>query len=70
MVPIRIPRFSSLLYQTTGDSSPVPVRIPFTIKKGISNRLYTPKILSSHTTLKTNLSISKKIPVEIKAEAG
>jgi hypothetical protein len=30
-----MPRFSSLLYQMIGSSIPVPVKTPFTIKKGI-----------------------------------
>jgi hypothetical protein len=37
IVPIRIPKFSELLYHTTSDSKNEPVRIPFFRKKGRSD---------------------------------
>jgi len=43
MVPKRNPRFSELLYQTTGSSIKLPVKIPLTIKNGIRIIRYVAK---------------------------
>ena len=39
MVSMRIPRFSRLLYQTMGSVNPIPVKTPFTIRNGSSNKM-------------------------------
>ena len=40
IVKILIPKFSLLLYHTIGDSIPVPVSTPFTMKKGSNKKIY------------------------------
>ena len=54
MVKILMFKFSELLYFTTASGNPVPVRIPFTIRKGINKIAYTETAFPSQSTLKIN----------------
>ena len=66
MVSIRIARFSELLYLTTGSSKPVPVSIPFTIKKGNNNMTYTDTAFPNQLILKPNFKRRQTKAVLIK----
>ncbi len=68
MVSKRIPRFSAGLYLTTGWASPVPVRIPFTRKKGISSTPYTVHAFPNQFIRNKNFKIRQVMAVLTKVE--
>ena len=55
MVKIRRPTFSASLYLTTASAGPVPVSMPFTIKKGTSKTPYTVTAFPNQFIFATNV---------------